>query len=254
MCAPQKMIRAGTGEASPAAHGGSRHKPKSFKRFSLNVSVLLTLLLLLLAVTKATAFYDPQAGRWLNLDPLGEAGGINLYQYCYNDPINHIDPNGLAPGDPYPTPLAAALAGLQDIENLPATDANGNEVINGHIWEFAGHVYELPCKEGDKKTYSYSEPKAGKSKNSSNPFTDCKNKPIMTFHNHPRDVLGDTDNPSPADEKLAKEGFTQVGETYPPMPQAISTPPVDPKAPIPVIRVNTDGSVTPNAGTIQPRK
>ena len=34
-------------------------------------------------------------GKWLNRDPLGEAGGINLYGFVGNDPINWFDPFGL---------------------------------------------------------------------------------------------------------------------------------------------------------------
>jgi len=36
-------------------------------------------------------------GRWQSADPLGEAGGINLYGYVENDPINSWDPLGLEP-------------------------------------------------------------------------------------------------------------------------------------------------------------
>jgi len=43
--------------------------------------------------------YDPQQGRFLTRDPLGYAGGINLYSYTANNPVNRMDPSGLSDGD-----------------------------------------------------------------------------------------------------------------------------------------------------------
>jgi RHS repeat-associated protein len=40
-------------------------------------------------------FYAPAIGRWMNRDPLGEAGGINLYGFVSNNPVNWVDPWGL---------------------------------------------------------------------------------------------------------------------------------------------------------------
>ena len=40
--------------------------------------------------------YDSRSAKWLTLDPLGEQGGINLTAFCLNDPVNNIDPLGLA--------------------------------------------------------------------------------------------------------------------------------------------------------------
>ena len=42
-------------------------------------------------------YYDPATGRWLNRDPIGYAGGINLYGYVGGDPVSRADPWGLSP-------------------------------------------------------------------------------------------------------------------------------------------------------------
>ncbi|MBU2840925.1 RHS repeat-associated core domain-containing protein [Acidithiobacillus thiooxidans] len=45
-----------------------------------------------LAVFRA---YDPRAGRLISRDPIGEDGGINLYEYVESNPTNYVDPIGL---------------------------------------------------------------------------------------------------------------------------------------------------------------
>jgi RHS repeat-associated protein len=40
-------------------------------------------------------YYDPQAGRYVNQDPIGLAGGSNAYSYASSTPNNNIDPFGL---------------------------------------------------------------------------------------------------------------------------------------------------------------
>src|SRR6185436_5486171 len=41
-------------------------------------------------------FYSANLQRWLNRDPLGEYGGINLYGFVDNTPVNLLDPYGLS--------------------------------------------------------------------------------------------------------------------------------------------------------------
>lgn len=42
--------------------------------------------------------YDPVVGRFLSKDPLGDTGGEgDLYDYCIDDPVNLVDPEGLMP-------------------------------------------------------------------------------------------------------------------------------------------------------------
>ena len=42
-------------------------------------------------------FYVPELGRWINRDPIGEAGGGNLYAFAANSPTETIDYLGLSP-------------------------------------------------------------------------------------------------------------------------------------------------------------
>lgn len=67
-------------------------------------------------------YYDPSTGRFLNEDPTGFNGGINLYGCVGNDPINKTDPDGTGIVD-----CANALADLaratfnleQDLSQIP---------------------------------------------------------------------------------------------------------------------------------------
>jgi len=46
-------------------------------------------------------YYDPGAGRFLNRDPSGHQGGVDLYAYVQNNAAQRIDPSGLDWVDSY---------------------------------------------------------------------------------------------------------------------------------------------------------
>jgi RHS repeat-associated protein len=41
-------------------------------------------------------YYDPQSGRFTQEDPIGLAGGVNLYGFANSDPVTYSDPYGLS--------------------------------------------------------------------------------------------------------------------------------------------------------------
>ena len=42
-------------------------------------------------------YYDPGTGKFINRDPIGYDGGMNLYGFCAGNPVNESDPSGYDP-------------------------------------------------------------------------------------------------------------------------------------------------------------
>jgi hypothetical protein len=59
------------------------------------ISALVLLFVLFLGY-QSKADYDPTIQRFIQMDPIGEAGGINLYQFVGNNPVSRVDQFGLA--------------------------------------------------------------------------------------------------------------------------------------------------------------
>ena len=56
--------------------------------------------------------YNPSTGRWLSFDPIGEEGGMNLYGFILNSPINLFDLFGLRDITPEEEKTLGELASL----------------------------------------------------------------------------------------------------------------------------------------------
>ena len=61
----------------------------------LSLRGLLPILALAASLQLTLGYYDPAAQRWINRDPIGENGGINLACPAENNPQNRADTHGL---------------------------------------------------------------------------------------------------------------------------------------------------------------
>jgi len=70
-------------------------------------------------------WYDPEIGRFVSEDPIGVAGGANLYAFGGNDPVNEIDPSGTSGDDFQPDPNLTCPSGYY-LQWGYHKDGNGN--------------------------------------------------------------------------------------------------------------------------------
>ncbi|HAU7016461.1 TPA: type IV secretion protein Rhs, partial [Salmonella enterica subsp. enterica serovar Broughton] len=73
-------------------------------------------------------FYDPDIGKFISGDPIGLAGGINLYQYAPN-PLSWIDPLGLCKTDSAKQ-IAGKITGYTRHGLNQAIGRNGGKGVN----------------------------------------------------------------------------------------------------------------------------
>ena len=100
-------------------------------------------------------YFDPEVGRYLTRDPIGYGDGLNVYIYVHNNPINHVDPLGLATaitssaGDPAnQTYWDAVKAGKLNSFRIVTDRKQFEEAIEGK----RAYVWYEPVYE-DQQTY-----------------------------------------------------------------------------------------------------
>jgi RHS repeat-associated protein len=72
--------------------------------------------------------YRPTWRRFMQPDPIGYAGGSNLYGYVGNDPLNRADPPGLAPDSPQGSAMTGPQIGVPpDVGTAVGPSAVGND-------------------------------------------------------------------------------------------------------------------------------
>lgn len=76
-------------------------------------------------------YYSPQLGRFLQTDPLGYQGGMNLYAYVLNNPVNATDPSG---------EIAPQVAGAIIGGALEAVSVAFDPKVDLLSWEAAGKI------------------------------------------------------------------------------------------------------------------
>ena len=85
-------------------------------------------------------WYDAETGRWLSKDPIGLSGGLNLYAFCCNNPMNRIDPFGEF------SPLLWAFFGGVAVGGISGWITGGNQLgviagaLGGGVGVLAGAV------------------------------------------------------------------------------------------------------------------
>lgn len=64
--------------------------------------------------------YDSTHTRWLNRDPIGEVGGVNLYAYVAEDPVSNVDPLGLCDSNSNSNGISNAITPIQAAHAIEA--------------------------------------------------------------------------------------------------------------------------------------
>ncbi|WP_350029728.1 RHS repeat-associated core domain-containing protein [Caballeronia sp. AZ1_KS37] len=86
-------------------------------------------------------YYDSSSGRYITQDPIGFAGGVNLYQYAPN-PIGWIDPLGLTAAGSLHTSGTARppLTGAAPNSIYTKSNATGTVAVQNSVYDHNGDL------------------------------------------------------------------------------------------------------------------
>jgi RHS repeat-associated protein len=104
-------------------------------------------------------YYNPQTGRYITPDPIGLEGGINLFAYVGNNPVNFMDPYGLFGWDTVAKELLKQIAKYFLKKGMGDTLERGAEQERDYLKERYFEAYVLclkncgpngPCGNGNE--------------------------------------------------------------------------------------------------------
>jgi len=88
-------------------------------------------------------YYDPEAGRYINQDPIGLVGDLNLYTYPH-DTLRWVDPLGLMPLSAWERKIANLLGmGEKTIRELILARGGAGNTVN----EVASDLRDMKLKD-----------------------------------------------------------------------------------------------------------
>ena len=135
-------------------------------------------------------YYSPVLGRWITRDPLGEAGGINLYGFVGNNPVNWIDPWGLSRAvfDPTTNSMYVYPGDTPDIQGPPQRFPASNRTSNPNANPYEPGGYG-PAPTGTFPTGNFIETGGNPNSSFGSGFIPI-NLPQQSPYNSPRTGVG----------------------------------------------------------------
>jgi len=124
-------------------------------------------------------YYDPKAGRFISKDPIGFlGGGVNLFGYVKNDPLNLSDPLGLKFWDF----IRNFLQGISDLLFFPPPSLADPDAmlavkkIRDSVQESYNNHGELFNEWGPENPWYYNMVKTKDGKNYRDRIKECPSK------------------------------------------------------------------------------